>query len=261
MNMKKIIQARKSVRTFDGKPITPEDKEKLCAYIKTIKNPYDIPVEFVWLDKNEHGLSSPVITDEVAYLAGKVKKVPHCEEAFGYSFEKFVLYAWSLGIGTTWIGGTMQRDMFEKAAKTTEGEIMPIVTPLGYPADKRAEVDEKLRSVVHGDERLPQSELFYDGDFSTPLADKDAIDLLEFVRWAPSAANRQPCRVIKDGGRYHFYEKCPVENRSAAAWDVQKIDVGIAVCHLMSVTDGQFSISDPGIVVDAETEYIATVTI
>ncbi|MBQ5316871.1 MAG: hypothetical protein J6I96_04885 [Oscillospiraceae bacterium] len=35
---------------------------------------------------------------------GKVPKAEHCAEAFGYSFEKMVLYAWPLGIGTTWIG-------------------------------------------------------------------------------------------------------------------------------------------------------------
>ena len=261
MNIREIIQTRKSVRTFDGRTISPQDKEKLCAYIKTIQNPYDIPVEFVWLDKEEHGLSSPVIIGETAYLAGKVKKVPHCEEAFGYSFEKFVLYAWSLGIGTTWIGGTMQREMFEKAANTGEDELMPIVTPLGYPAAERADVDKKLRSGVHGDERLPQSELYFEGDFSTPLTEGNALELLELVRWAPSAANRQPCRVVKDGNRYHFYEKCPPENRSVAVWDVQKIDVGIAICHLMSVTVGEFSISDPGIAVDAEIEYIASVLV
>lgn len=28
----------------------------------------------------------------------------------GYSFEKLVLFAWSLGIGTVWIGGTMKRE-------------------------------------------------------------------------------------------------------------------------------------------------------
>lgn len=261
MGIKEIIQTRKSVRTFDGRYISPEDKKKLCAYIKTIRNPYDIPVEFVWLDKDEYGLSSPVITNETAYLAGKVKKVPHCEEAFGYSFEKFVLYAWSLGIGTTWIGGTMQREMFEKAVNTGEDELMPIVTPLGYPAAERADVDKKLRRSVHGDERLPQSELYFDGDFFTPLNDKDALELLESVRWAPSAANNQTCRIVKIETRYHFYGKCPVEYCGAAAWDVHKIDVGIAICHLMSVTDGQFVISDPGIAADTELEYIATVIV
>ena len=50
-----------------------------------------------------------------------MEKVPHAEEAYGYSFEKLVLYAWSLGIGTTWIGGTMKRELFEKAAGLADG--------------------------------------------------------------------------------------------------------------------------------------------
>lgn len=50
MNNMELIMTRKSVRTFDGSPLTDKDKKKLCAFIATIKNPYDIPVEFVLLD-------------------------------------------------------------------------------------------------------------------------------------------------------------------------------------------------------------------
>ena len=114
MNTLELIKTRKSVRTFDGRSISAEDREKLCAYIKHIPNPYGIPVEFALLDAKEHGLSSPVIQGEELYIAAKVEKQPHGEEAFGFSFEKMVLYAWSLGIGTTWIGGTLDRPHFEK---------------------------------------------------------------------------------------------------------------------------------------------------
>lgn len=259
MNMMELIQTRKSVRTFDGRSLTEEDRKALEDYAKTITNPYEIPVSFVFLDAEEHGLSSPVINGEHLYVAGKVPKMLHCEEAFGYSFEQFVLYAWSRGIGTTWIGGTMKRELFEKAADTGEDEIMPIVSPLGYPAAEKAEVDTKLRGSVHGDERLPASELFFDSDFRTSLQEKS--ELLEAVRWYPSAANMQPCRVVKDGKSYHFYEKHLDGYKSGAAWDVQKIDLGIAICHFMSVTEGEFSIFDPGIMTGENIEYIATVTV
>ncbi len=126
-------------------------------------------------------------------------------------------------------------------------------------AAEKAKVDINLRSSVHGDERLPASELFFDGDFLTPLQEKS--ELLEAVRWYPSAANMQPCRVVKDGKSYHFYEKHPDGYKSGAAWDVQKIDLGIAICHFMSVTEGEFSISDPGIMTGENIEYIATVTV
>ncbi len=263
MDWMEVIKTRKSVRTFDGRPLSSENKERLYSYIETITNPYGIPMKFVWLDPEEHGLSSPVIAGETVYIAAKVPKIEYCEEAFGYSFEKMVLYAWSIGIGTTWIGGTMKRKMFEKAAGTSDDEFMMIVSPLGYPAVKRSEVDSKLRNSVHGDDRFPANELFFDGDFSTPLADEKEKELLESVRWAPSAANMQPCRVVvTDGNKYHFYEKHTKGYKSSISkWDIQKIDVGIALCHFMSVTDGKFDISDPGIAVGEDTEYIATVTV
>jgi nitroreductase len=132
MNILDIIKTRKSVRTFDGNKISDEDKNKLLSYSQTIENPYDIPVNFVFLYSEKFNLNSSVIEGEDFYIAAKVPKTPHCVEAYGYSFEKLVLYAWSLGIGTTWIGGTFDRNLFEKAASTQEDEYMMIVTPVGY---------------------------------------------------------------------------------------------------------------------------------
>lgn len=261
MDMKEIIRTRKSVRTFDGKPLSAEDKTKILNYVETIANPYNIPVKFVWLDKDKYGLSSPVIVGEAAYIAAKVPKVSHAEEAFGYSFEKMVLYAWSIGIGTTWIGGTLDRRLFEKAADTEADEYMMIVSPLGYPAVKPSEVDRKLWAKVHGDERLPVSDIFFDGNFQTPLTDSETLAILESVRWYPSAANMQPCRIVKDGNKYHFYEQHKDGYRNAYAWDVQKIDMGIALCHFMSVTDGSLIMENPNMVVKEDTEYIATIAV
>ncbi len=254
-----IIRTRKSVRTFNDKPLTAEDRAKILSYTENIENPYGIPVKFIWLDSEKHGLSSPVIVGEHAYIAAKVPKTEHAAEALGYSFEKLVLYAWSLGIGTTWIGGTMDRKLFEKAADTREDEYMMIVSPLGYPAAEPSKVDRRLREKIHGDERLPASEIFFERDFQTPLTDSKALILLEAVRWYPSAANVQPCRIVKEGNKYHFYEKHKEELRKAMLWDIQKIDMGIALCHLISLSQGKFEISNPDIHTDEDTEYIATV--
>ena len=60
--------------------------------------------------------------------------MPHFEEALGYAMEQFVLDAWSVGIGTTWIGGTMDRQAFEKAMDLSEDEVMPCVSPIGHIA-------------------------------------------------------------------------------------------------------------------------------
>ena len=259
MNSIDIIKTRKSVRTFDGQKISTEDLNKLLKYTKLIKNPYDIPVKFLILDSKKYNLSSPVINGEDCYIAAKVPRVKYCEEAFGYSFEKMVLYAWKLGIGTTWIGGTLNRPVFEKAANTGDDEYMMIVSPLGYPSDTQSEVDKKLRDSIKGDERFESSQIFFENDFKTPL--KSTQDCLEAVRWAPSAANRQPWRIVKINDNYHFYVAHTQGYNSGVAWDVQKIDVGIAICHFISVKKGKLTIDEPEIESDEYTEYIATINV
>ena len=57
MNMIELIRTRKSVRTFDGRPLSEEDVKKLSDYALTITNPYGIPVSLAFLDAKEHGLS------------------------------------------------------------------------------------------------------------------------------------------------------------------------------------------------------------
>ena len=103
--------------------------------------------------------------------------------------------------------------------------------------------------------------MFFDGDFSKPLeiSDKKIENALEMVRYSPSAVNMQPWRTVKDGNAFHFYVKHNKGYISEKTGDLQKVDMGIALCHFMSVTDGKFAISDPHIAHRQDIEYIATV--
>lgn len=157
----------------------------------------------------------------------------------------------------------MDRALFEQAAGASDEELMMVVTPVGYPAAVPSETDSKLREMVRGDERLPASEIFFDKEFGTPFVDEagEYADVIEAVRWAPSAVNIQPWRIVKDENRFHFYEKHQGGYTPGDRWDVQKVDVGIAICHFMSAAGGTFEIADPGIDIPDDTEYIATVVL
>ena len=99
-----IVKGRKSVRTYDGRLLTEESRAQMEEIIASAANPYDIPIEYRFLDPAQYDLKSPVLSGAALYLAAKVKRIPHFEEAFGYSLEYIVLKAWELGIGTVWIG-------------------------------------------------------------------------------------------------------------------------------------------------------------
>ena len=261
MNSLELIRHRRSVRTFDGNPLRPEDAEKLLRFAEGIETPYGIPITWKLLSAKADGLSSPVIVGTDAYIAGKLRRQPHAEEAFGYAFEKLVLYAESLGIGTTWIAGTMDRPAFEKAMELKADEVMPCVSPLGYPGKKMSLRETMMRKGVRADSRMEFSELFFDGSFEKPLSENTPYkDALEMVRWAPSAVNKQPWRVVIDGKQAHFYEKKSKGYVDGTGWDLQKVDLGIALYHFAYGLDEtvQLSIADPGLSAPDGMEYVAT---
>ena len=268
-NIEKLVRERRSVRTFDERAIDAGSIEKLRTFMAGIDNPYGIPVEFKLLDAKEHKLSSPVVSGGELYVGGKIKRGAHMEEAFGYAFELLVLCAQSLGLGTVWIGGTMDRGVFEKAMELGEGEVMPCVSPLGYPGKKMALRESMMRKGLKADDRRPFEELFFDGSFDMPLTAEKAGKLafpLEMVRWAPSAVNKQPWRVVLTDSAAHFYLKKAKGFSDGGAGNMQKIDMGIALCHFAlgakeAGLDVNFSLSDPGIKTVPDTEYIASYNI
>ena len=261
---KNMIKQRKSVRTFDGKPLSDADRKSLEAFVSSMDNPFGVPVEFRLLEAKENRLSSPVIVGEAAYLAAKVRRVEHFEIAYGYSFEKACLFAQSLGIGTVMLAASLSRSTFEKAMDVQDDEVLPTASPVGYPAKKRSVREALMRKGLKADERIPFEKLFFEGSFDFALQQEKAgvfTQALEMVRLAPSAGNKQPWRGIVDGDKVHFYEQKSMKDSPLG--DIQKVDIGIALAHFdLTMTEnavsGDFAFSDPEITVPENVYYIAT---
>ena len=264
-DVKKTITQRRSFRTFDGKPLSDEHKQKILNFANQIENPYNLPVEFKYLDAKEHGLSCPVVKGVDLFVGGKISKGPFANEAFGYSFEKLVLFAQSLDIGTAWVGGTFNRSAFEQAMQLADGEMMPCASPLGYVAEKMSLRESLMRKAIGADKRKDFEELFFDQTFDTSLTKDKAGDLafaLEMVRLAPSAVNKQPWRVVVEKNAVHFYIKRS-RNFDGGDLDMQKIDMGIALCHFEVAAKSQglnisFALKNPNLATPDGQEYIAS---
>ena len=263
------IKARKSVRTFNDKPIPDELMAKLEDFTKHDTNPFGVPITFKFLDRKRDSVSSPVIVGANTYVAAKYHRQEDAELGFGYSFERFVLLAMSLGLGTVWLAATIDRKAFERALGVGADEVMPAVTPLGYAADKRSVRETLMRKNMRSDERAPFESLFFKGDFDHPLGEGEAGGLLEplqTVRWSPSATNKQPWRLVVDGNKVHFYEHKTKGYARESTGDIQKVDMGIAACHFQiaaqdSGLEGTFVKSDPGIAAPEATDYVTTFVI
>ena len=143
---------------------------------------------------------------------------------------------------------------------------MPAVSPIGYAAEKRSIRENLMRKGMKSDDRLSFERLFFKGNFQHPLKESEAGKLLlplQMLRLSPSATNKQPWRVVIDGNRIHFYEEKTKGYAKEDTGDIQKVDLGIAICHFEIAANeqalkGSIIQKDPGIAVPDNTEYIAT---
>lgn len=238
-SIEKAVRDRYSVRTYDKQKVDHSVRDQIMDYAASLENPLGPKVRFKWIDKSvvpEGGKLGTygIIRGAELYIGTAVPEDECAMEALGYDFEHLVLYMTSLGLGTCWLGGTFNRGAFADAMGLEEGELFPIVSPVGYPAKKRSLVESIMRKGAGADKRLPWEQMFFNNDFSTPLSKDEAGEYgyaLEMVRLGPSAVNRQPWRIIRKDGVYHFYEKHTREGEEPGVIDMHRIDLGIAICH------------------------------
>lgn len=181
-----------------------------------------------------------MIKGAYTFLVGHADLSARNLEDFGYFFEKILLYATHLGLGTCWIGGTLNKSVFQKKSGISEGRIIPAVSPIGTVTEHNKLPETVIRFVAQSHKRKPWSELFFLETPQTPLTEENAGEykaVLDMVRIAPSASNKQPWRIIKEKEKsnFRFYLKRSASYQKILALmklpDIQRIDMGIAMCH------------------------------
>lgn len=237
-NMKKAMLNRKSERTYNGIPLSEEHEKKLIAYLDDEKNRIGINGHTIAIyyqkvvdQKSEKIGTYGVIKKAPAYLITICKNNSEAMLDCGYVFEKLVLYLESMGIATCWLGGTFNRNKINLVESPAPDEIIPIISPVGYSARKKAMTDHLFRKMAHSDSRKDFDLLFYDHE-KTVIEDTNLKKQLAYVRVAPSASNQQPWRVLIDSAKNaHFYIHRTPKYGDKLGYDIQMIDMGIALCH------------------------------
>lgn len=269
-----IIKKRVSVRTYSEKPLLPETKASFHALNTICRGPFGGMLRFNLIDrdltyngKNLKLGTYGVIKGATTYIVAVIEKADKDLEDFGYSLEKIILYATSLGLGTCWLGGTFKKSEFSKAIEQKEHEILPCITPLGYPESRRTMLESAMRFAAGSNNRKEWNELFFSQDFRQTLSAAEAgyyATPLEMIRLAPSASNKQPWRIVKDTNQIHFYLQHTKGYTNASALDLQRVDIGIAMCHFeLSARElgiaGKWRVSNPeNINLPERTEYVVT---
>jgi nitroreductase len=243
-NVTELVRMRSSRRSYTSRPVEQDKLERLEGVFASLRGPFAPAARFRildtqgWADSSINALGTyGTIRGARLYMAGAVERAERDMETYGYLFETVILHATDMDLGTCWIGGIFNRSGFADKMGVAEHEIVPAVSPLGYATEKRSLADSVIRWSAGSKSRMPWPRLFSSKDFSTPLSDDTAAgytEVLEMVRLGPSASNRQPWRIVMDRDRsaFHlFLQRSKGYDKLITAVDLQRIDMGIAMCH------------------------------
>ncbi len=236
-----VVKKRSSVRRYDPLPIDEATLDKLENFADNLRGPFHPNVRFEFI----HNANTPhkdrqkigtygFIHGAKHFIAGIVQHGTHDMEQLGYAFEHIILFATYLGLGTCWLGGTFNRKHLGRAVAVNKDEVLPAISPLGYKASKESMLSKAMKWSVKSKHRKPWEALFFHQDTDKPLSENEAEHFalpLEMVRLAPSATNNQPWRIIKDGEDWHFYRCESKFVVKSTPFNMQRIDLGIAMCH------------------------------
>jgi len=281
-SMIEAINKRVSVRSYADHPIEQDKKQEMINLLEsTNEGPFANKVRFNLIDFSEMDKNEIRSLGTYGFISGaKLFIVSAVKDGFGemdgaralvdlgYCFEKIILSATNMGLGTCWLGGTFKRANFAKRVNASEDEIVPAISPIGYARDRRTIREMAVRRFANSDHRKPWDELFFDGNLNSPLSKESAGAYavpLECVRLGPSASNNQPWRVVyqKPERAFHFYLKRTLGyNKINGKMDLQLVDMGIAMCHFeLSAKEkglvGRWEVAKPGLDT-GDAEYIVT---
>jgi hypothetical protein len=272
-----IIGRRFSCRKYLEKPIAEDDRQRLADFISSAdRGPLDTPVRFELVAATEEDRNSlkglgtyGIIRGAAGFIVGAVGPYEKNLEDYGYMMEKIILCATDIGLGTCWLGGTFTKRSFAKKIAAADGELVPAVTSVGYTTHMGG-FDSGMRHLVRADNRLPWENLFFKDRLGTPLSHDEAGAYsvpLEMVRLGPSATNKQPWRIVKEGNAWHFYMRRTKGYGNSFMFrllglaDLQRVDMGIAMSHFELSADelglkGTWNVKEPYIEKpDSLTEY------
>lgn len=239
-----LIAARRSIRAYASAALDGDCRARLTDFLAApLPLPFGNPVRASLIAATEDdraalkGLSAyGSVKGSTGFLLAAVPRGPGDLEDLGFKLEQAVLYALALGLGTCWIGGVFSRSRFADRIGLQRGESMPVVISAGFPPDGMTPHPKSWPQ-----RRLPPGELFFESRFGEPLllpADDPWKQVLTAVQRAPSASNKQPWRLVREGTRWHFYlqrtkgyGKGSLLFTALRVADLQRVDMGIAMSH------------------------------
>ena len=205
------IYKRKSVRKYAEEPLEKKILDEISAFIKTTKPLFEnVNVEIKIVQKDEMGKFFAIKAPQYILVSSE-KKEGYLLNV-GFMLQQIDLYLSSKGLGSCWLGVAKPKKYF-KLDKN-----MDYVIALAFGKPLESVHRERLSEFI----RKPIDQICHVKDNS----------FIEAARLAPSATNSQNWYFTGTGDMIHAYRLRLNPIKALIYERLNKIDMGIAFCHI-----------------------------
>lgn len=238
--IKDTIDARRSIRSYQMKPVDRFVMDALKEFAKTMPVPFEHAVEIRFFHADPASSLYPLMKsppDNAAFLAEtdaiSLSKV-------GFVGEMLILYARSRGVDTCWYGSYKPAELERLMPQLKEADMGSgyspegiraiCLTPLGYYNDSGMRLVDRIANRTFSRKRKELVELLENEDDFKHLT-KDLLHALDLGRKAPSALNSQPWRFGFEDG-FGTVTIAMAQGDRHGGWKHPNVDIGICACHV-----------------------------
>jgi nitroreductase len=211
------IFKRKSIRDYDPTPLDPERLEEISRQLQSLKPILpEIKTEFKIITPDQ--VSRKLKINAPHYIAAFSENKEAYKVNIGYMLQQMDLYFSANGLGSCWLGIPQP----SKEVKDSTNLEFVILMSFGKPNEPlyRTDASEFSRKAL-----------------SDVTDIKDANELLEPTRLAPSAVNMQNWYFTGNKNQIHVYSAKSGFLRNIVGGAYYPVNMGIAVCHLQLATE------------------------
>jgi nitroreductase len=215
------ISKRKSVRKYTDEPLGIKAVSEILEFAGKAEPLHkEIKTQIKVVSKDEVNVFLPVRSPHYLMMTSEPRE-GYLENA-GFLLQQIDLFLSSKGYGSCYVGMALPT---KETRRMSELEYV-IVLAFGKPA-------EPLHRTERSEfKRKPLPEIANLSELMEDIDSFDAVtDIMDSVRLAPSATNGQPWFMVPDAGKLDFYCEKPGLIKSIGYKKMNKIDMGIALCH------------------------------
>jgi len=210
----RTLLARTSCRKFDSPPLDETTYNKVLDTLKFVK-PIQADNQAGFLMLNELNKSQLAVAQGTygRFIVSPHLMIPYTEKSsdslveLGFQSQQAVIKLEELGLGSCYVGAHNRVHKLQQEFGLSETSHLAAVLIYGKPAPSQQQknINQSYRTLIGSRKRKPIEQIFAESIPSATALPPQWEAILEAGRWAPSATNAQPWRLLPIDGEFQLF--------------------------------------------------------